>query len=333
MEKTRKRKLIERSTIWIITFLGLLTFAIFDLWFAYPYKIDGFMDWQWLMFWTHMSNVLAFIWISMALMSAFVDCNERENMVGHWLIKNTIYTFIITTGLIFCAVAYIPTVITYSTAGSISGLESLVIDYALGGQLLDSTGVVGSNYLEIKASVDALVLGGQTTFETINGFAIETDPSAAYRSFVIIGTTIKHVIIPGMFIYLGVTEIGYTRVNGMGRFKRTMIQFAFPSMYLVYAVTLSSTGIVNPPYPVIDLGFTEHFQSLDQNEQIIRVIVYVILDITVGVIFAATSYLLYVWSDKQLEKWSKEQTDLVCINNAKINEELNDEKNHQDWDN
>ncbi len=334
MEKTRKRKLIERLIIWSITFIGIIFIGVFDFWFSYSYRMDGFMDWQWMMFWTHISVILSFIWISMAMMSAVVDCNERENLVTHWLIKNTIYTFIITTGLIFCAVAYIPTIIIYSGHGNIAEIQSLVVDYAMGGELVNYT--VDSSlgnwdlYLNAKEFVSSSIDAGSTSFETVSGFSIEVDPTTTYRTFLIIGTTFKHVIIPGMFIYLAITEVGYTRTKGMTRFRRSMIQFIFPCLYLSYALVLSSTGLVNPPYPVLDIGFTyEFYDGTSEISQYVSIIIYSILDIMVGVIFVATSYILYFWNDKMVDKYNVSEETKVCA--VKTGETFKTEEIHQDF--
>ncbi len=260
MQKTRKRKLIERSIIFTITLTGFLLFFIFDLFFNYITRIDGFRDLQWLVYWTQLSNIITFFWITLAFIAVVFDIYNLEQWINHWNIKNTVFTFIIVTGVVFMWFGFLPLVSTYSKPGPIN-------------RLID--------------------------FNKISGMNVNTDPNITYRVFIILNTTIKHLIIPGMFVYLGVTEFGYTNTKGTTNFKRTMIQFIWPALYLIWSITLSATGLVKPPYPIIDLGFEKYFAHAIYWQQCLWVIFSILSWVFMGVIFVTTSYILYWWSDKK----------------------------------
>lgn len=328
--KTRKRKIIERSTIFTITLVGFLFFTIFDFGFVYSYRLDGIDDLQWFGFWTHLSNTAALIWITLALISITTSNDKIERFINHWNVKNTIFTFIITTGVIFMLVAYIPTVVTYSKPGNIEALAELVYKMGRQGNLLltnnvlafitNSTGLTVdevNNIIELQGWTTTPLLklvvenSVETTFELTNGKDICIDPSTTYRTCVIIGTTFKHLIIPSLFIYLGFTEIGYFRTKNISDKNRSMIQFIWPAMYLVYVLTLTSTGLISPPYPVLDFGFTESFRSIEYEwQQILLASIYFVLDLSVGVIFVFTSLFFNWWNSK------------VISNNPKLEEDL-----------
>ncbi len=321
MNKTRERRIIERSIIFSITLIGVIFFMIFDFGFVYTYRLDGYNDWQWFAFWTHLSNMAAFTWISLALIAVLTRNQGLEHWLQHWNIKNTVFTFIITTGLIFIFVAYFPVVIFYAKQGPIAELEEFVRQVAIDGELKYQVfnDVITNNAIEAGVNpvtidsilnqitievVNTLLDMGQTEFEMANGRMIDTDPSAAYRSCVILGTTFKHVIIPSMFGYLAVTELGYYRTKNISDTERSMIQFIWPCLYLVYAITLASVGLIMPPYPVLDFGFTYSFYEMTPMWQCLYILLCAILDILVGVIFVFTSLLQNKWSQK---KFSEDQ--------------------------
>ncbi len=297
MNKSRQRKLIERSIIFTITFIGVLFFMIFDFGFVYTYKLDGFRDLQWFVFWTHLSNMGALTWISLALIAAITNNQKLEHWLQHWNIKNTVFTFIITTGLIFILVAYFPVVIHYSKGGPVGELVSFTQELAYDGSVVG----LGEGIPAAK-ELAALVDSGVYEFGLINGDTITVDPEVWYRTCVIVGTTFKHVIIPGMFIFLGLTELGYYRTKNISDFNRTMIQFIWPCLYLTYAITLSACGLVSPPYPVLDLGFTQAFYQMSKINQYIYVIASLILDLMVGFTFVATSMFLNWWNKSKSDK-------------------------------
>lgn len=302
MNKTRERKILERTIIFSITIIGFISFLIFDLAFAYSYKLDGYKDFQWLAFWTHISNTLALIWISLSLISLLTNNDKLESKIQHWNVKNTIYTFIITTGLIFVAVSYIPVVIHYVKSGPIGEIENLIKNIAMEGKIqgfeVDTSLSMLENYSNVNQWILESVDSGQKIFVMTNGNEININPNNLYRAFVIIGTTFKHVIIPGLFIYLAFTEKGYTSTQGISDWNKSMIQFIWPCIYLVYAITLSASGVFNPPYPVLDFGFTYSFYEMTSRSQYIWGIIYLLLDLVVGIVFVSTSFLQYKINSK-----------------------------------
>ncbi len=313
IEKSRKRKLIERSILLTLVLVSFIWFSIFDFFFSYAYRIDGFNDLQWFAFWTHLSNTLALVWISLAAIAVWTNNDKLEKIIQHWNIKNTTYTFILVTGIVFIAVAYFPVVIAYSTAGPIKELQELVIRMGFDGFIIDAD-LDGVNSIEDLLNnyddtlwVYQVLKGKQTWFETANGRNVVTDPSALYRFMVISGTTLKHIVVPVIFGYLAFTELGYYRTRNISDKNRSMIQFIWPCMYLVYAVSLSAAGVFLPPYPVIDFGFTEVFYIYHPEllQQCMIVITWGILDITVGILFVGISFFQNYWNRRVLEKINK----------------------------
>ncbi len=297
-EKSRRWKLIERSIIFSITVIGFSLFLIFDLFFAYAYRIDGFNDLQWIAYWTHLSNLAALIWISLAFLAVTTNNEKLESWIQHWNIKNTVFTFIIVTGLVFMVVAYIPVVIAYTKNGDIAEIQELVLKMAWtpNHPIIDpvANGLPAQLPTEITPE---LISGVSGAYETTAGYTVYTDPTALYRASVIVGTSFKHLIIPAMFLYLGFTEIGYNRTKGLSDYQRSMIQFIWPCLYIVYAITLCSVHIILPPYPVLDFGFTYTFYSMSESMQITYALTALFLDIVVGVIFVLVSFAQNKWNN------------------------------------
>ena len=244
---TEQAKLLRRSIIFVITAIGFFTFLTFDLGYAIPYKLDdpNHVPFTWLMFWTHLSNIGAMIWISLALTASIGKYDKLEYCISSWFIKNMVYTFIIVTGLVFVAVAYIPTIIKYATPGYIEGIG---------------------------------------------------DASLSYRFMVILGTTFKHVIIPGMFIYLAIIEKGYSKTtDNLSSISKSMILFIFPFLYFVYVILFTSLG-VPAPYPVLD------YVDPEGQYEVWQMFIFLILDLIVGSLYIFISYLQFWWDKKQQQK-------------------------------
>ncbi len=200
--------------------------------------MDGYLDWNWMMYWTHLSNLGALIWISLAFLAVTIKSEKIESFVQNWNIKNTVFTFILVTGIVFMTLCYIPTLISYATPGPIKEVTNFESDHIL--WLISS--------------------GDSLTSELSDSYNLMSNgPTAIYRFFVILGTTIKHLIIPGMFLYLAVTERGYVKKNeNITDGQRSMILFILPVLYLTYTLVFGSMGLANPPYPVLDFDFTTY---------------------------------------------------------------------------
>lgn len=363
--KSRKRKITERSLIFTITLIGFLFFFIFDFFFVYSYRIDGYNDLQWFAFWTHLSNTGALVWITLAFVAVLTNNQKIERFINHWNVKNTVFTFIITTGLIFMLVSYIPVVIIYSKSGPINEICELVYKSARQGNLALSNlaaeeissiidGLVDPENIEsineaiaefiaangygwgttpligliieaykndpsLALNLPGLVEGSVFTLE--NGNTINIDPNVTYRTCVIIGTTIKHLIVPGMFTYLGFTEVGYFRTKNITDGQRSMIQFIWPAMYLVYTMTFISAGIFSPPYPVLDFGFTVGFREMEPGMQLAWTSICFALDLGMGVVFVCTSLFFNWWSSSRVEKYPEIQSKIDELNGIIIDKE------------
>ncbi len=292
--KSEKRKLIERSIIFSITAFGFIFFLTFDLFFAYAYRIDGFNDLQWIAYWTHLSNLAALIWITLAFIAITTKNESIEKWIQHWNIKNTVFTFIIVTGLVFMVVVYIPVVNAYTKNGDIPEIQELVLKMAWSPHNAIINPV--KNGLPIRPDL-SYVGNVHGEFITNKQYHIFTDPSTTYRAMVIIGTTFKHLIIPGMFMYLAVTEVGYYRTRQLNDYQRSMIQFIWPCLYIVYSITLCSAGLIIPPYPVLNFGFTYSFYAMSENMQLAYALTALFLDIMVGIIFVLTTFAQNKWTN------------------------------------
>lgn len=336
MNKTRKRKLIERSVLFVIILLAWSLFIIFDLFFAYAYRIDGYKDLQWISYWTHLSNTAALIWVTLALIAVLADSNKLEHMIQHWNIKNTIFTFIISTGAVFLLVAYVPVVINYTRDGSIAELEELVRKMSFNGHInfvqtitdplnkdalqsldldrsyltefgIEDLGIIldlANHPQESLLVTNYLIEHGFTVFATNSihqAYSVHLDPTTMYRAWVIIGTTSKHVIVPLIFVYLAVTELGYFRTRNISDTRRSMIQFIWPCLYIIYATTLGACGLISPPYPVLDFGFTYSFYDKTVSEQCWYVAAAMILDVLMGVVFVLISRIQNWWNTSFFE--------------------------------
>ncbi|BDU67367.1 MAG: hypothetical protein TYPL_0200 [Candidatus Tyloplasma litorale] len=247
--KFEKRKLIERIIFFIIIFSGFSFFLIFDLVYSVPYRLDGSHNpWDWMMYWTHLSNIGALIWITFAFIAVIFKSEKIENEIQSWWFKNTVYTFIIVTGIVFMTFAYVPSVIKYSSEENIMGYPDL--------------------YNSITIDVER------------------------YGNLYIATTTFKHLIIPSIFIYLAFTERNYTKSNrDISVYQKVMLQFILPCLYFVYVLFLASSTTCQPPYAVVDYGFTENVEWW-------KYIFYIICDLLVGVFFIFVSWFQYYWNNK-----------------------------------
>lgn len=262
--KTAKRKAIEINIFFSIMTIGLLFVLIFDFLFSVSYRIDSSLyetsfhegPWDWMMYWTHLSNIGAYFWMLLAFIALTFKLKKVENFTNNWFVKNTVFTFIIVTGLIFMTIAYVPTVM---------------------------------KYVQIDKLDDEIV-------NNVRWISIQL-----YSAFVILGTTIKHLIVPVIFIYLSFTERNYlTGKRNISIYQKISIQFMLPCFYFIYVFIFASSHIALPPYPIVDFGFQEEIKPWVS-------LIYIALDLGVGLLFIITSLTQYLWWDKWWNKDDKKK--------------------------
>lgn len=124
----RQKQLILRSTTLAITLVGVIFFTWFDSSVSTLYSKNWdpnlhnaanstYNGFYWLIFWTHLSNLGAFAWISLSWVALVFKIEKLEKIMNGQYLKNLVFTFIIVTGLVFMSIAYIPTILCYSNTG------------------------------------------------------------------------------------------------------------------------------------------------------------------------------------------------------------------------
>ncbi len=248
-----KREHLKKEKIYILlfflVFFMFLEFSIFDLGFTYFYRLQDHSILKWLMFWTHLSNIGALVWISVEFISISLKKEKLREFNNRWYIKNLVFTFIIVTGVVFMFCSYFPVFIEYTKPG-----------------VIEEIGI---------------------------------DPSSLYRALVIIGTTFKHFLIPGIFIFIFFLDPYYSRpksnLKNEKLYKKTMILSIFPSLYWIYVLFFTSLGI-DAPYIIIDFV----------NQTVVwKNVVNLILNLGLLIIFMFISYFQLAYAEKKLTLQSK----------------------------
>ncbi len=256
--ETDKRKLRDRSIIFTISAISIFIILVFDLFFSFQLSIlssvrdeSAGTAWNWMMFWTHLSVMGSFVWITFALGASITKSEKWEGRVQSWIWKNLTFTFILVTGLVFVTAAYFPTLYIFIFGEGVKG----------------------------------------------------HDESGWYDFMVVLGTTLKHVVIPGMFLYLALTDVGYSEESKLNKWEKSMTLFMFPCLYLVYVVVFASCGLADAPYPVVNFEFNPPFGETEIHQISIWVaLAYVACDIFVGFLFVMISLLQFNLEEKKKEK-------------------------------
>ncbi|NQX83320.1 MAG: hypothetical protein HRS50_01215 [Mycoplasmataceae bacterium] len=122
---------------------------------------------------------------------------------------------------------------------------------------------------------------------------IHGNASTFYRVMLIIGTTFKHVLIPGMFLFLSIVDKQYTKDKmNMTILKKVMIIFIIPCLYFVYIILVTSLG-APAPYPILDFS--------SGNFKLWEIFLFLIINIFIATIFCFISYIQF-WKFEKISK-------------------------------
>lgn len=253
----KKKILLSRTIVFAITVICFAIFLTFDFGWNEIYKFDdNHVPFTYLVYWSHLSNINALVWITIAFVSVLTINNSLENIVNNKVFRNLTFSSIFLTGTIFMIFAFIPMVIQMSTPGEM--------------------------YL--------------------NGYGDYINPSTAYRTMAILGTTFKHLIIPGMFailFFLGYDRPAY-KESKLSNGKTTGVLLLAPIAYWIFVIVLNLCG-VQIPYSVLDFvnpsAFIDGWTNLIPNVYV-RETLNIIIDFALLIYFGIVSFFLFWWDDK-----------------------------------
>ncbi len=244
------------TIIFIIVAISAAIYLPYDLFFSYAYKWFGERHsdpLEYFLYWTQLSNLFALAWISLLFFALVGKKEKLEFNLDRWNVRGVMLSFIITTGTVFMAVAFLPTIITYSRPGP----------YYINGE----------------------------DFKTL---------TTAYKVFLIATTSLKHFVIPMLFLWeMFAGKMSTTGNKEMTNFQKSLQTMIYPMAYFTFVIlVLTLDSNTYPPYPVFWFASTN--TANDPNiYSIIIAFLSIIAEFIVVIFYSGLLFLILRLNDKK----------------------------------